>query len=134
MQFSEQTAQYYFSIFGISLLYINFRVVGDELPRLLIADCNEVFLKSFGLTREAVIARPLSTLLEEGSYNQSLQCLYMSMKLEKPGTVLLPLKDGEGRSRRMEIAFFPFPDIQPVENVSETLWCWVMRPAPGSTP
>ena len=96
---------------------------------MLVMDCNDVFLSFFELRREEVVGHPLSRMLEGESYGQTLQYMYMSMKLGKPGSAVLPLQDGQGRLRRMEIEFFPLSAHPPVDTRKEILWCWIMRPA-----
>lgn len=129
MQILDTIAKRYFSVFGISVLSLGYKEAEHELPRVQVMDCNDVFLSFFELRREEVVGHPLSRLLEGESYGQTLQYMYMSMKLGKHGSAILPLHDGQGRMRRMEIEFFPLSDHPPVDVRREILWCWLMRPA-----
>lgn len=129
MQITEAWIRRYVTLFGVSVLAISYKSSENAVPKLHIHDCNAVFLECFGLRREEVVGRPLAWLLKEESYSHTLRYMYMSMKLGKSGSVVLPLKDGQDRMRHMEIDFFTLRDEPFVEEGACVLWHWVMRSA-----
>jgi hypothetical protein len=77
--------------------------------------------------------RPVALLLEGDSYNPALHYLDLSMKLGKPGTTVLRLRDAEGHPGMMEVSFFPL-EARPspaLPQEKEEPWCWVMHPTPA---
>lgn len=129
MQLQESAAQNYFALFGIPVLFVGFRASSGGTPRITVKDCNPVFLRFFQLRKEEIVSHPVSSLLEEQSYNQSLMHLYMGMQLGRHGTVILSLRDGDGHPRETEISYFKVSEASACEDTEESLWCWVLRPS-----